>query len=161
MRKTLETIALGALGLLFWITYNALYGPNPLQGRIPVHFDFAGQPNGWGSPSSLLLLPAAAVSLYLLITLVSQFPGSFNFPVRVTTENRPRLEALARQTILSLKVELVCLFAWIQWSIIDGARQGTFSLSPWLVPLPLAAIVATAIGHIVVMIRAPRTGSSA
>jgi uncharacterized membrane protein len=160
MRKTLEFIALAALVLLFWITYSALYGPDPLPDRIPIHFNAAGQPNAWGPPLSLLLLPVVAVSLYLLITLVSQFPGGFNFPVRATEESRPRLEAIARQMILWLKAELVCLFAWIQWSIIDGARQGTFSLSPWLVPLSLAAIFGTAIAHIVAMIRAGRTVSS-
>ena len=47
MRKTLEAVGLGALAVLFWDTYRALYGPDPLPDRIPTHFDIAGQPNGW------------------------------------------------------------------------------------------------------------------
>jgi uncharacterized membrane protein len=154
MRKTLEAIALGALGLLFWITYSALYGPDPLPGRIPIHFSLAGQPNGWGSPSTLWLLPIVGAGVYLLITVVSRFPGSFHFPVRVTAENRPRLEELARRMILWLKAELVCLFTGLQGGIIDSARQGTLSMPLWLMPLSIAVIFGTVIAHTVAIVRA-------
>jgi uncharacterized membrane protein len=159
MRKTLEAIGLGALAVLFWVTYRALYGSDPLPDRIPTHFDIAGQPNGWGAPSALWLLPAVAVSLYLIMTLVAQFPSAFNYPVRVTIENRARLQALALSMIVAIKVEMVCLFACIQWSIVDGVRQGRFTLSPALVPLSIVVIFATAGWHIVAIFRAAQPGA--
>jgi uncharacterized membrane protein len=160
MRKMLEAIGLAALAVLFWVTYRALYGPDPLPDRIPTHFDIAGQPNGWGPPSALLLLPAVAVSLYLVMTLVAQFPSAFNYPVRVTAENRPRLQARALSMIAAIKVEMVCLFACIQWSIVDGARQQRFNLSPTLVPLSIVVIFATAGWHIVAIFRAAQPESA-
>src|SRR5271166_2725880 len=114
MRKVLEAIGLGALALLIWITGRAVYGPDPLPARIPIHFGMAGNPTGWGPSSGMLLLPGVATVLYFLITVVSQFPATFNFPVRVTAENRVRLEALALQMVAWIKVETICLFCWIQ-----------------------------------------------
>jgi len=156
MRKVLEAAGLGALAVLLWITYRALSGPDRLPDKIPTHFDLAGNPNAWGPPSTLMLLPAVALGVYLLITVVSQFPAAFNYPVRVTAGNRLRLEALSLQMITWLKVELACLFAWIQWSILEAVRSGKGGLSPALVPFSLAVIFGTAIGHIVAMFRAGR-----
>ena len=102
-----------------------------------------------------------AVSLYLVMTLVAQFPSAFNYPVRVTAENRARLQALALSMITFIKVEMVCLFAGIQWSIVDGVRQQRFTLSPALVPLSIVVIFGTVGWHIVAIFRAarPQTGS--
>ena len=158
MRKSLEAISLIVLAVLIWITWQALNGSSPLPDRIPTHFDAAGNPNGWGSPSPLWLLPVVAVALYLLITILTQFPKAFNYPVRLTAENRARLAALTLQMIAWLKVELVCLFAGIQWSIIDSIRQGEGKLSPALVPVFLVAVFATLGWHIAAMFRAARAG---
>jgi len=158
MRKSLEAISLIVLAVPIWITWQALNGSSPLPDRIPTHFDAAGNPNGWGSPSPLWLLPVVAVALYLLITILTQFPKAFNYPVRLTAENRARLAALTLQMIAWLKVELVCLFAGIQWPIIDSIRQGEGKLSPALVPVFLVAVFATLGWHIAAMFRAARAG---
>lgn len=160
MRKVLEAISLGALAVLFWITWGTLYGPNRLPDRIPTHFDGSGQPNGWGSPSALLLLPLVALAIYLGITLTSRFPSAFHYAVRVTPQNRPRLQALSVQMIVCLKAELMCLFAWIQWSIVGAVRNGGGSLSLALVPLSLLAVFATVGWHLVAMFRAANPARS-
>ena len=159
MRKMLETISLAILAGLAWITWQALYGAEQLPARIAVHFDMAGNPNGWGKPSMLPLMPIIAVVSYLLMTLVARFPSAFNYPVEVTEENRPLLEALTLDMIAWLKTEMVCLFAWIQWSIIEVARQGRGNLSPWLLPVCLLAIFGTTFWFIAAMRRAARSGS--
>lgn len=160
MRKNLEAISLGALVLLFWITWRALTGPTRLPNRIPTHFDFAGQANGWGSPAMLWLFPVVAVGLYLLMTVVVRFPSAFSYPVPVTAENRPRLEALNLSLIAWLKAEILCLFAWIQWMIVVAARQGYNGLSPVLIPVCIVAIFATVGWHIVAIFRAAKVGGN-
>jgi len=90
--------------------------------------------------------------------VVSQFPSAFNYPVRVTAENRPRLEALTLQMIAWLKTEMICLFAWIQWAIVESARQGRLSVSLAEMPLFILAIFGTIAWHIVAMFRAARAG---
>jgi len=71
MRKTIEALGLMVLGFLFWMTYTARYGPERLPDRIPTHFDISGQPNAWGPPSILWLLPVIGAGLYLLMTALA------------------------------------------------------------------------------------------
>jgi len=159
MRKTFEAIALAAIAVLWAITWRALDGPIPLPGRIPTHFNAAGEPNAWGPPGTLWLLPAVGAGLYLSISLVASFPAAFNFPVRVTPRNRPRLEALTLQMISCLKAELAGLFLTIQWMIIESARSGRSSLSPLIVPVFLVAVFANIGWHVVAIVRTSRTSS--
>ena len=143
MRKLLEAIAIIGLGVQAWVTYRVFFGPERLPERIPIHFDHAGNPNGWGQPSSLLILPAVTLGVYLALTIVTQFPRAFKNPKRVTDENWERLEHLTLEMIPWLKMELVWLFAWFQWFSIDAARSGK-GVFPELFPLGIAAVLGTA-----------------
>jgi uncharacterized membrane protein len=131
-----------------------------LPDRVPTHFNFAGQPDGWGKPSVLPLMLIVTVVSYLLMTLLARFPSIFNYPVEVTAENRPRLESLALDLIVWLKMEMVWLFAWIQWSIVEVARQCHGSFSPSLLPVFLVTLIVTLAWFITAMFRAGRAGSS-
>jgi hypothetical protein len=153
MRRNLEIVGLALLAFIWWITLSALYGADRLPDKIPTHFDLSGNPNGWGSPSMLLVLPIMAAGIYGLITLVSFFPGAFNYPVRVTPENQPRLQALALQMVAWLKVELAFLLTVLQWFILGAVRAGHGHLSVWIVPLFLVLVFGTCIGYIVAMVR--------
>jgi uncharacterized membrane protein len=156
MRKILESVGLAALALLAWITLRALRGPARLPARIPTHFDLAGHPDAWGSPAMLLLLPAVAAAVYLLISVVARLPGAFNYPVRVTAQNRPRLEALALAMITWLKAELACLFAAIQWFSIQAARDPRRGLPANIMPAILVVVFATIAWYTCAMFRVGR-----
>jgi uncharacterized membrane protein len=158
MRKTLEAIGLGGLAVMFWVTYSAFNGPNPLPDRIPTHFDAAGEPNGWGSPNTLWLLPVIGAAIYLLITVISQFPSTFKYSVQVTEENRARLQEVTLDMLAWLKAELVGLFAVLQWWMIQAARSSHGRISPWLVPGFLAVVFATAGLHVVRLFQAAKSG---
>jgi len=160
MRKTLEALALAALAVLVWITYRAIHGPAPLPQRIPTHFGLDGQPNAWGPQGALWLLPAVGVGLFLVISLVALFPASFNFPVRVTPANRPRLEALTLKMISWIKFELATMFLYIQWSILQSVRAGNAALGPVIVPIFIAAVFTTIGIFIAAIIRAARATAS-
>jgi hypothetical protein len=156
MRRVLEAVSSIALAVLLVQTARALYGPAPLAGQIPTHFNAAGNPDAWGSAGMLWLLPAIAVGLYLLMTWVARHPDAFNFPVRVTPFNRPRLQALALSMIAWLKAELVCFFALIQWAVIRAARHPGRSFAALPMPLFLGVVFLTIGIHIVAIFRAGR-----
>lgn len=154
MRKALDIVSLIGLGILAWVTVDVLAGPHRLPGRIPTHFGLSGQPDAWGTPWLLLFLPIAACLLYLLMTLVAHYPGSFNYPVRVTAGNIDRLQKLALQMIAWLKTEVVWLFACIQVLAVHAARTGhSCGLSSWLMPAALGVVFGTIIGYVVAMRR--------
>ena len=156
MRKILELLGLTALALLGWMTWSALYGPHPLPGRVPTHFDASGQPNGWGSPAGMVLLPLIAGMLYLLMSVVMRFPSAFHFPVRSTALNRARLEAVTLDMIAWLKTELACLFAVLQWAFIQAAESGEGRLFPRILPVFIVVIFGTLGWHLIATVRAAR-----
>ena len=128
MRKTMEAVCLGMLAVLFWITYAALNGPERLPDRIPTHFDISGQPNAWGSPGFLWFLPAVAAGIYLLLTVLGSIRfRRYNLPVAVTRRNLPFIQEQTILMVAWIKCEMLCLFAYLQWSIIQSARNGRIS----------------------------------
>lgn len=156
MRAILNAIAALGLAAAWTLTVAAVFGPYKLPNRIPVHFDAAGQINGWGSPAMLWFLPAVATGIYLLMTLVSRHPGAFNYPVRVTPATRPPLEAQSLGMIAWLRAELVWLFLFIEYAAIRSARLGRSALVPWIVPLCIAAVFITIGWHMAAMFRISR-----
>ena len=58
-----------------------------------------------------------------------------------------------------IKLEMICLFAWIQWAILQSLRQGEGSISPIAVPVFIAAILATMGLYAVAILRAVRAGA--
>lgn len=156
MRKTLELAGVIALGLLVYITWTALYGPNPLPDRVPTHFDIAGNANAWGSPNGLVIMPVIAAGVYLLMTVVARFPAAFNYPVRVTPVNLPRLQSITVDMIAWIKVEMVCLFVVLQWVFVQSARSGEGHLFPRILPVFLVVIFGTIALHFIAIFRAAR-----
>jgi uncharacterized membrane protein len=154
MRKLLEVFSLIALVTLVWMTVAALHGPDHLPDKIPTHFDLTGHPDAWGSSGMLALLPAVGLFLYVTITLVSRFPSVFNYPVRVTAQNRLRLQSIALNMVACLKAETLCLFALLQYYTLQAARTARLGLPPWLMMSAIAVIFATMGVHIFAMRRA-------
>jgi len=157
MRKTIEALGLMVLGFLFWMTYTARYGPERLPDRIPTHFDISGQPNAWGPPAILWLLPVIGTGLYLLMTALASIRfRRYNLPVRVTETNLPFIQGQTSLMMAWIKCEVLCLFVYLQWSIIHSARSGTFRLSPLMIPVFLVVIFTTAGWHLAAIIRGAR-----
>jgi uncharacterized membrane protein len=156
MHKILEVLTLACLAVMARITYEAFKGPEPLPGRIPIHFDAAGNANGWGPPSSLVLLPVVAAGLYLLITVISLLPTGFRSAVNLTVESRDRIQVLTRQMLAWIKVEVIGLFLFIQWFILAGIKDGSNKIPAIPPPVFLVAIFATVGWHLVAVFRAMR-----
>lgn len=159
MRRSLEIVALVLAGWLVWMTYSALAGSERLPDRVPIHFDAAGNANRWGSPAVLLLLPSIAIGVYLLLTVISLFPGSFRYSFTVTEVNRERLQGLTLSLLTWIKVEMLGLFAWLQREILNAAREGQAHISSWLVPLFLVIVFGTVGWHLMGMMQARSAGT--
>jgi hypothetical protein len=112
-----------------------------LPARVPIHFGVTGRPDRYGSKSVLLILPAVAVALTLLLTLVARFPQSFNYPVRVTPENAPRLYRQGRLLLAWLNVLVVWLFAAIEHQTVEIALGHAHAFSNGFVVLLVAVAV--------------------
>lgn len=130
-RWLLEVVAL--LALVLGIAAVLRAWPD-LPATVPMHFDLAGRPDGWGSRKALLLLPGVSIFLYVLLSLVQRLPASwYNYPVAIDAESLERQHRLARGLIVSLKAAIMGLFAHLALAIVDIALDRSESFGPWLV----------------------------
>jgi hypothetical protein len=146
MRFVREAIAIaaGAFGIgVVWQSWNRL------PSQIPTHFDAAVKPNGFGAPSTLLLVPVISVFIYLVLTAVSFFPERFNYPVKVTEQNRQRLQAIAVAMLGWIKAVTMCTLAYVTWATVRVATGDAAGLGAGFVPVMLGALgVTIAIGMV-------------
>jgi uncharacterized membrane protein len=84
-----------------------------LPDRIPIHFGLGGQPDALGDKVMIWMLPAVAAIIFVVLTAVSRYPHTFNYPVRITQENARRQYLLGRSLLVWLKAEICWLFAVI------------------------------------------------
>lgn len=108
---------------------------NRLSERIPVHFNAAGTPDGFGSRSSLFILPATGLFMYLLLTVLAAFPHIFNFPVTITPENAEVQYRLATRLLRILKTVILILFSFISWMSVRTATGNATGLGKMFLPV--------------------------
>jgi uncharacterized membrane protein len=152
VKKILEAVSLVILGAMAWMTWSALHGSDPLPESVATHFDSAGNANAWGSPGGIVLLPLFGVLIYGVFSAAPIFRSAFSYPVKVTEDNRERLEALALQLISFLKVEALAVFLWIEHSVLQAMRQGSCDFHAGLMPIILGVVLGTVGIHIAAMI---------
>lgn len=75
-------LMLGAILLCVWFIQT-------VDGKVPTHFDLAGNIDGYGSPSSLLAIPITMLltNLGLLLILHKLPPELWNLPFRLNLQN--------------------------------------------------------------------------
>ena len=67
------------IGILFTVIMLVITWPQ-IPNTVPTHFGASGIADSWGSKMSLLLLPTIVIFLYVMLTVVSRFPHTFNYP---------------------------------------------------------------------------------
>ncbi|MGO9777204.1 MAG: DUF1648 domain-containing protein [Terracidiphilus sp.] len=139
-----------------WIYCRDSFGPNRLPDRIPIHFDNAGHPNNWGSPTSFIFLPILSLALFLFLTAIARFPSMFNYPVEMTEANRDRLQSLTIDLLAWIRTEIVCTFALAQWMASHLARHPEPATYSVILIAPVCMLLATVAWYIVAMLKAGR-----
>ena len=102
-----------------------------LPSRIPVHFNAAGQPNGWGSPNTLWVLLGFQVLVTGLMLSMSawgrRFPGSVHLGTRrlgdFTPQQRERVWPLLDQMAGWMGVATSLFFVFIIRESIRAAQS--------------------------------------
>ena len=136
---------------VFWLLFlggTLAFSWSSLPARVPTHFGVSGQADSYGDKMALLALPVITVVLYVLLTALSFFPQFFNFPWPITEDNATAQYRLARTMLGWLKVELVAIFAYINWQIIQAAQGHAPGLGLWFLPVVLLIVFGTLAWHI-------------
>jgi len=120
-----------------------------LPERIPVHFDGSGNVDGYGSKSTLLILPASGFLVYILLTILAPFPHIFNYPVKITPENAEVQYRLASRMMRSLKTLIIIMFTFICYQTVGIATGKTIGLGKLFLPVFLIATFGVVIFYFV------------
>lgn len=103
--------------LAIWILTITNY--TNLPETIPMHYNGAGQADGFGGKGNILTLPIIATILFVGLTILKQFPYVFNYPTNITSDNALRQYANATRLIRYLKLILVIIFGLIAFKTIQ------------------------------------------
>ena len=127
-----------------------VYGLFILPDRIPVHFNMSGQPNRWGGPENLLILPFISFFVIGLLWIIRKLPPELmNFPGPRTPDNVARQMQNVRQFLATMRAGVALLFLGLlgQW-IITATADKPHSMQ-WL-PLVFVVILLSSVGVFVV-----------
>ena len=125
VRNKVFRILLQALGMLLLLaaTVFVLLRWRTLPDTIPTSFDTAGLPDAYGSRNSLLSMLIVGWVAYLLFTVLSYFPQTWNLPVKT-----PRAYRIAGLMMPLLGLVLAFVFSWVLVCTVLGRGLGVWFL---------------------------------
>lgn len=123
-----------------------------LPERIPVHFGLAGNPNGWGGKSMLLLLVATTVAISVILTVAESYQRLINVPLNVDRDS-PEVRRLLRSMVIAMKAVITVSFVWIVDLTMRTAVGEANGLGRAFAPLFLGWMIAPITYYLVKLLR--------
>jgi uncharacterized membrane protein len=140
------------MGLLIGI-YLAIQAWSNLPTTIPIHFDTAGNADGFGPKGMIWLLPAIGVVMVPAMLFLRRFPWLSNVPFEITEENAAYQYGLIVRLLSLLACFVSLLFLLLVYDTISIAFGGS-SLLGWLfMPIFLTGIMGPIIWYFIATLR--------
>jgi uncharacterized membrane protein len=125
--------------MLLHIILVTFYFPS-LPERMPSHFGVSGKPDAWAGKAIILLILILSIVISSVMLVVSFFPRTYNYVVRITPGNAERQYSLGRTLLLFLAFEISLFLSYATWKTIQVAIGQAAGLGVWALPVFLAAI---------------------
>ncbi|HMJ46959.1 MAG TPA: DUF1648 domain-containing protein [Ferruginibacter sp.] len=127
-------------GLIFlWIYTFINY--SRLPNTIPIHYNWNGEIDGYGSKATLLILPVIITIIIIGLTILNRYPHLFNYPQSITKENAAKEYSLATRFIRYIKLIVVYLFIFIEVEIVCDSGGNKPRFGQWNIPLIFALMM--------------------
>ncbi len=107
-RRMLLELAAAILLVVLW--GQTVWAYSVLPESIPVHFNFKGEVDRYGSKTNLFILSIIATIIYLGLTFIPAKLAQFNFPNSTDKENRSAQINFARSIFMYLKIVILVIF---------------------------------------------------
>ncbi|SFA87570.1 Protein of unknown function [Lentibacillus halodurans] len=104
-----------------------------LPDTIPIHFNAQGEVGNWGNKAMIFMLPVISLLLYIMFYFLNMVPHLFNLPVNITEENAARIYPLARMMMAIFNFEMMAIFSYVTWEMINVAQGHSATLDIWFV----------------------------
>jgi uncharacterized membrane protein len=109
---------------------------------VPVHFNGAGEPDGWGSKNNLWILIVIGTIMWIFLTVIEKFPHVYNY-LFLTEENAERQYKNGRIMLNIIKNEVTLFFVYMSWVMINVAKGDSDGLGLWILPIFVIGITST------------------
>ncbi|MCL2074421.1 MAG: DUF1648 domain-containing protein [Marinilabiliaceae bacterium] len=134
------------LEIVGWISLFAIWSLtivnyNSLPDIIPIHYNAAGEADGFGGKANILTLPLISTILFVGLTILNKFPHILNYPTIITKENAQRQYTIATKLIRYLKFIIVITVGFISFRTIQNAHGKADGLGSWFTPLFLVLVL--------------------
>lgn len=122
-----------------------------LPSRIPIHYNGAGDVDGWGSKWSIWFLYIMSLVLYGGVTLVERHPEIWNTGVTVTRKNKDSVYLLIKHLIVTVKASSTLIFSYLSIWTVTGKGLGA-----WFTPVSLIIVFGPMAYYLVRLVRLPK-----
>lgn len=119
-------LELGAFAILLGVVLYLITYYNSLPEQVPIHFNMAGEADGFGSKKSVIGLLFLHAFLITILYLLSKTPHIFNYPKSLTQENYKQHYILATRMLRMLNLGISLIFAGIFIQIIAYSLNWNF-----------------------------------
>ncbi|MCX6209744.1 MAG: DUF1648 domain-containing protein [Bacteroidetes bacterium] len=120
---------------------------------IPIHFDFAGKPDNYGSKFTLFILPFIISLVFILFSYLCKRPHIFNYPSKITNENAVRLYSIATQMLRALKLGITFFCTLILIFVYLTIKHKNINFGVFILPLIFCTILFPTIYYCVKLMR--------
>ena len=110
-----------------------------LPDTIPYHFDFNGEPNGYGSKYAMWAEVAVSGFLYMLTGILSMFPESFNYPSQ--KNDKEAQYKLGAKLMRSLRACILFSITIVTVVVVKSAQTGSAKGAFWLIGMVLVILI--------------------
>lgn len=124
---------------IMWIITLTQY--SSLPSTIPLHFNFKGEIDSYGSKSTLFILPAVMTVVVILLSFLNTKPHIFNYPTKITEENAERQYRNATNLIRIIKTVISVFSILFVIEIIRSAKAQHSTLSWWMIALFIVSMI--------------------
>ena len=148
-KSTLQKIA-NAVGYGIFIV-GVLYSfvsLTTLPSEVPIHFNFAGEADGWGSKYVLLVLPLIGIVTVLALEAVEKRPHIHNYPHYVNEANVRQFYEVSVRTSNLIKNGTLLIFGLIQIEIVQSAKEAPFTFGVTLGGIIALVLVVPIVWHL-------------
>jgi uncharacterized membrane protein len=136
------TISDKVVELIGWLTLLAIWiltitSYSNLSEIIPIHYNAAGQIDGFGEKANILILPLYATVFFVGLTILNKFPHIFNYPIKITQGNALTQYTNMTKMFRYLKLVIVLMFGFFAYKTVKNSG----GIGSWFLPLTIGLII--------------------
>lgn len=137
-----DTISLMCVVLLIFATIGGIaYLPD----RIPIHWNLAGEADGYGGKMTILLIPVMSVLFYIGFAYIVKRPHTFNYLQKLTPENYKEQYLNARKLLRIVHIISQIIFVIIVGFMLRGAFGEEQDIPSWFIIVMLFTMIVISI----------------